>query len=73
VWLLNLKVDTIGSRFGGIPAGLPSFAWPAFSWESAKFLLIPTVTLACWAPSSRCCAPRCGRHDRRSRTTPTRN
>ena len=46
VWLLNLKVDTIGSRFGGIPAGLPSFAWPAFSWESAKFLLIPTVTLA---------------------------
>ncbi len=46
VWLFNLKVDTIGSRFGGIPAGLPAFAWPAFSWESAKFLLIPTVTLA---------------------------
>ena len=46
VALLDLPVDTIGSRFGGIPAGLPSFAWPAFSWESAKFLLIPTVTLA---------------------------
>ncbi len=46
VWLLNLPVDTIGSRFGGIPAGLPAFAWPAFSWESAKFLLIPTLTLA---------------------------
>jgi SulP family sulfate permease len=45
--VLNLQVDTIGSRFGGIPAGLPgSFAWPAFSWESAKFLLIPTTTLA---------------------------
>jgi len=46
VWLLNLPVDTIGSRFGGIPAGLPAFAWPAFSWESAKFLLIPTLTLS---------------------------
>ncbi len=46
VWLLNLQVDTIGSRFGGIPAGLPKLAWPAFSWESVKFLLIPTVTLA---------------------------
>ena len=46
VWLLKLPVDTIGSRFGGIPSGLPSFAWPAFSWESAKFLLIPTLTLA---------------------------
>ena len=46
VWLLKLPVDTIGSRFGGIPSGLPSFAWPAFSWESGKFLLIPTLTLA---------------------------
>jgi SulP family sulfate permease len=46
VSLLDLQVDTIGSRFGGIPAGLPGFAWPAFSWESVKFLLIPTVTLA---------------------------
>ena len=46
VWLLDLKVDTIGSRFGGIPAGLPSFAWPAFSWGTAQFLLIPALTLA---------------------------
>ena len=46
VWLLGLPVETIGSRFGGIPSGLPAFAWPAFSWESAKFLLIPTLTLA---------------------------
>ena len=44
--LLDLKIDTIGSRFGGIPATLPSFAWPAFSWESARFLIIPTATLA---------------------------
>ncbi len=46
VWALDLKVDTIGSRFGGIPSGLPHFEWPAFTWESAKFLLMPTMTLA---------------------------
>ncbi len=46
VSVLGLKVDTIGSRFGGIAATLPAFAWPAFSWESARFLLIPTLTLA---------------------------
>ncbi len=45
-WLLNLPVDTIGSKFGGIPAALPSFQWPAFSWDSARFLLMPTLTLA---------------------------
>ncbi len=44
--LLQLPVDTIGSRFGGIPQALPSFAWPEFSWATAKLLLIPTVTLA---------------------------
>lgn len=44
--LLSLPVDTIGSRFGGIPAALPSFAWPEVSWRSAKELLIPTLTIA---------------------------
>lgn len=28
VWLAGLEVETIGSRFGGIPAALPSFAMP---------------------------------------------
>jgi SulP family sulfate permease len=46
VSLLDLQVDTIGSRFGGIPASLPVFALPAFTWESARFLLVPAVTLA---------------------------
>ena len=45
-WLLNLPVETIGSKFGGIPATLPGFAWPEFSWDSARFLLMPTLTLA---------------------------
>ncbi len=42
---LGLQVDTIGSRFGGIPSSLPRFVWPAFSWDSARFLLVPTLTL----------------------------
>lgn len=42
----ELPLDTIGSRFGGIPQGLPQLALPPFSWESAKQLLIPTLTIA---------------------------
>ena len=44
--VFGLDVETIGSRFGGIPSGLPAFAWPDFSWASAKHLLMPTLTLA---------------------------
>jgi len=46
VWWLRLPVETIGTRFGGIPRTLPDLALPPFSWESAKQLLIPTVTIA---------------------------
>lgn len=44
--LLQLPVETIGSRFGGIPQSLPQLELPAFSWDSAKQLVIPTLTLA---------------------------
>lgn len=44
--VFGLDVETIGSRFGGIPSGLPAFDWPDFSWASAKHLLMPTFTLA---------------------------
>jgi sulfate permease, SulP family len=44
--LLHWPVETIGSRFGGIPQALPALALPAFSWDSAKQLLIPTLTIA---------------------------
>src|SRR5262249_4099666 len=37
----RLPVETIGTRFGGIPQSLPALVLPAFSWESAKDLLIP--------------------------------
>jgi SulP family sulfate permease len=42
----ELPVETIGSRFGGIPQALPSFELPAFSWELAKQLVAPTITIA---------------------------
>jgi sulfate permease, SulP family len=45
-WYFTLPVETIGSRFGGIPRSLPELALPPFSWESAKQLVIPTLTLA---------------------------
>ncbi len=44
--LLALPVETIGSRFGGIPQTLPGFALPDFSWETARQLVIPTITIA---------------------------
>ncbi len=46
VALLGLPVETIESKFGGIPHGLPAFAWPAFDWASARNLVAPTVTIA---------------------------
>lgn len=45
-WVLALPVETIGSRFGGIPQSLPAFQWPPLSWETAKMLVVPTLTLA---------------------------
>ncbi|MGV0962783.1 MAG: SulP family inorganic anion transporter [Polynucleobacter sp.] len=44
--VFNLPVDTIGSRFGGIPSGLPSFEWIPVSWGSAQFVIAPAITLA---------------------------
>ena len=45
-WALDLPVETIGTRFGGIPQGLPAFALPEFSWETVKQLVTPTLTIA---------------------------
>jgi SulP family sulfate permease len=44
--VLALPVETVGSKFGGIPSGLPALQWPEFSWASVRFLLIPAATLA---------------------------
>ena len=45
-WYFRLPVETIGSRFGSIAAGLPAFALPEFSWETVKLLVTPTLTIA---------------------------
>src|ERR1700693_1338367 len=46
VTLLHLPVDTIGTRFGGIPSGLPTLALPKFHYDIARQLLSPAFTVA---------------------------
>ena len=41
-----LPVETIGSRFGGIPSALPTLQWPEFSLDAMRALLFPAFTLA---------------------------
>ncbi|MDM7941196.1 MAG: SulP family inorganic anion transporter [Hydrogenophaga sp.] len=45
-WALSLPVETVGTRFGGIPQGLPVFDLPDFSWETVRLLVTPTLTIA---------------------------
>jgi sulfate permease, SulP family len=42
----GLNVETIGSRFGGIPQGLPSFVLPTVTLETLRYLASPTITIA---------------------------
>jgi SulP family sulfate permease len=46
VILFKLPVETIGSRFGGIPAGLPHFVIPRFRADLIHGLLGPALTVA---------------------------
>jgi SulP family sulfate permease len=67
--LLALPVETIGSRFGGIPQGLPAPHLPAMSWENIRHLFQPAITIALLAAieSLLCCVVADGmiddRHD----------
>jgi sulfate permease, SulP family len=45
VMLLRLPVETIGSRFGGIPRGLPTIAIPQFHYDIFRQLLSPAFTV----------------------------
>jgi SulP family sulfate permease len=45
-WLGGLPIDTVGSRFGGVPSGLPVFQLPAFEWSLVLPLLSPALTVA---------------------------
>jgi SulP family sulfate permease len=44
--LLDLPLETIGSRFGEIPRSLPPLALPTLKWAQAQQLVTPTLTLA---------------------------
>src|SRR5450432_3303204 len=46
VLLLQIPVETIGTRFGGIPSGLPSFAIPRLHYNVLRQLLSPAFTVA---------------------------
>ena len=43
---LRLPIETIGSRFGGIPSGLPSFQVPSFRPDLILGLISPALTVA---------------------------
>jgi sulfate permease, SulP family len=45
-WALSLPVETIGSRFGGIPRELPWPAWPVFSLQKARAVLPDAIAFA---------------------------
>jgi len=45
-WWLSLPVETVASRFGGIPAGLPEPVVPRFRFDLILPLLSPTMTVA---------------------------
>lgn len=46
VSLGGLEVQTIGSKFGGIPQALPAISLPSFEWASVRHLIAPAVTIA---------------------------
>jgi SulP family sulfate permease len=44
-WAFHLPLETIESRFGGIPSGLPHFAIPTFRADLILTLLSPVMTI----------------------------
>jgi sulfate permease, SulP family len=46
VMILKIPVETIGTRFGGIPQGLPKMQLPDLSWQNIQNLFAPAVTIA---------------------------
>lgn len=46
VVVARLPVETIGSRFGGIPSGLPALSIPTFEWSELPRLFPSALTIA---------------------------
>ncbi|HTQ36915.1 MAG TPA: SulP family inorganic anion transporter [Steroidobacteraceae bacterium] len=45
-WLLHLPVETIGTRFGGVPRSLPAPGLPALSWQRLLEMLPTALSFA---------------------------
>jgi SulP family sulfate permease len=46
VWVFRLPVETLGTRFGGIPSGLPAFKIPQLHFDLIRPLISPAITVA---------------------------
>jgi SulP family sulfate permease len=46
VTVMHLDVATIGSKFGGIPRGLPDLSLPRLTFDQFQSLMIPAFTIA---------------------------
>jgi len=46
VMILKLPVETIGTRFGGIPSGFPGIKIPPFHFDLLRPLISPAITVA---------------------------
>jgi SulP family sulfate permease len=46
VWIFHLPVATIGTRFGGIPSGMPALKIPQFRLDLIRPLIAPAITVA---------------------------
>src|SRR6266403_75362 len=46
VMILKLPVETIGTRFGGIPSGIPSIKIPHFHFDMLRPLISPAITVS---------------------------
>ncbi len=44
--LLDLPIETIGTKFGGIPQSLPTLAFPELSLETIRHLIPPAIAIA---------------------------
>jgi len=46
VWLFNIPIETIESRFGAIPSMLPSPTFPSITFEKIRLLFPDAITIA---------------------------
>lgn len=46
VYLFNIPVETIGSKFGEISSSLPSFTFPEITLTKIQQLIMPSITIA---------------------------